>query len=95
MKINEDEYGFELIQYMKQQEHENKAVYITGIMEALNLDKYDVIEMIDECAAREYIELQIVDNNKYLCRVNALEEAIEKVCDKKTIAKIRWELQQE
>jgi len=33
-------------------------------------------------------------DNIYLNALNALEEAIEKVCDKETIKKIKWEQQQ-
>ena len=51
----------ELVKYIKEKEQTNWAVYIIDIMNALKLDKYDVIELIDECIAKERIELRVVN----------------------------------
>lgn len=51
----------DLVKFIKEKERTNWAVYIIDIMNALKLDKYDVIELIDECIAKERIELRVVN----------------------------------
>ena len=55
-----EEYEEELVKLVKEKEEKNEAVYIFDIMNALKLDKYDAIELIDECIANERIELRVV-----------------------------------
>lgn len=55
-----EEYEEELVKFIKEKERTNWAVYIFDIMKALKLDKYGVIELIDECIANEKIELRVV-----------------------------------
>ena len=55
-----EEYEEELVKFIKEKEQTNWAVCIFDIMKALKLDKYDVIELIDECIVKERIELRVV-----------------------------------
>ena len=59
-----EEYEEELVKFIKEKEQTNWAVYIFDIMMALKLDKYDVIELIDECIAKERIELRVLKNDQ-------------------------------
>ena len=53
-----------IVNFIKEKEQTNWAVYIFDIMKALKLDKYDVIELIDECIANERIELRVLKNDQ-------------------------------
>ena len=55
-----EDYSADLIRYMQHRKRKNRAVYIGDIMKKLNLDTYEVVDMIDECIARELIELKVM-----------------------------------